>query len=267
MSAHLWRVKLIFRHTPSGGLNPPPAWASQFSTWKNLLCTPHPACSLLQAVSCSSSCNCWQRQCGYVTTRTMRGDTSSQQKRSESYVEPHERWPSRAQHKRYASQRLQSYSTKADQRCSPRRQASDDKYARCILPCMSSDYTSFILSTINLTVGWHVATSCCSLSAKRPHSADAALLEVPWRVLASRFTAIGQVRTDGPQQRARHNGYRALRKLASAVHGVKASRRQMCDVTILRPKEVSPRCLCLRLLSDAKVCEPADWANERNCTW
>ena len=162
MTAHLWRVKLIFRHTPSGGLNPPPAWASQFSTWKNLLCTPHPACSLLQAVSCSSSCNCWQRQCGYVTTRTMRGDTSSQQKRSESYVEPHERWPSRAQHKRYASQRLQSYSTKADQRCSPRRQASDDKYARCILPCMTSDYTSFILSTINLTVGSRLR-ACCNI--------------------------------------------------------------------------------------------------------
>jgi len=44
-----------------------------------------------------------------------------------------------------------------------------------------------------------------------------------------------QVRADRLQKRARHNGDRALHKLASAVHEVIASRRQLCDVTTLRP--------------------------------
>lgn len=43
------KCKLERRCTPSGGLNPPPAWASQVSTRKKLLCTSHPACK-------------WQRQ-------------------------------------------------------------------------------------------------------------------------------------------------------------------------------------------------------------
>ncbi len=74
-----------------------------------------------------------------------------------------------------------------------------------------------------------------------------------------------QVRTDGPQKRARHNEYRALHKLASALYGVIASRRQLREVTTLRPAEVPLRvaydCACC-LMPGFKVCEPADWANE-----
>ncbi|DBA66067.1 TPA: hypothetical protein ACH3X2_003071 [Trebouxia sp. C0005] len=42
------------------------------------------------------------------------------------------------------------------------KQASDDKLTRCTSPCMSSDYTSFILSTINLTVGSRLR-ACCNI--------------------------------------------------------------------------------------------------------
>jgi len=60
-------------------------------------------------------------------------------------------------------------------------------------------------------------------------------LEAPRRALAWNLTAMVQVRADRLQKRARHNGGGALHKLASAVHEVIASRRQLCDVGTLRP--------------------------------
>ena len=85
------------------------------------------------------------------------------------------------------------------------------------------------------------------MSAKRRPTADAALLEAPQRVLAWSFTTIIQVRTDGPQTRAKHKGYRALHKLASALYGVIASRRQLFDVATLRAAEVPSGLLMIAL--------------------